>query len=323
MPPPSQPRTYAPALALRKAKVDEYDPLGRLITKDLYPLSKEQEDAAITGTWTTIDPEDNSRNWDALKQQERSQSGSYGGPSMSQTSSANSQRYLWDRRNSSSAADFDEPTTNVGWATSNHEVERFVNPRLEDPEIDVDPEVRVSSATLSSGSELSLTLHSSQSNFRNVTELLKPQTAPRSAFEGRNKDALSRNTAGPVKVIIGGEVVKTLHRKIDKRGELRDRHGKYLDGKDRGSMKKHLEEDRQRLIKERDEQLVRATQEKRAWDAMDPSEKERRLAKKARNNFLIRMLGAGMGGTDMYETEEIPVRQHCLRPFKCCLLTQP
>ena len=52
-------------------------------------------------------------------------------------------------------------------------------------------------------------------------------------------------------------------------------------------MKKHLEEDRSRLIQERDEQLVRATLEKRAWDALDPSEKERRLAKKARHSFLV------------------------------------
>lgn len=104
-------------------------------------------------------------------------------------------------------------------------------------------------------------------------------------------------------------MAKTLDRKVDNRGELRDRHGKYIDGKDRGLMKKHLEEDRKRLIEERDEQLARATYEKRAWDAMDPSEKEERLAKKAKNSFLVRMLGAGMGGTDMCETEDIPVRQ--------------
>jgi len=148
-------------------------------------------------------------------------------------------------------------------------------------------------------------------SFRDVTDLLKPSTGPRSAFEQRNQDVLSRNTAAAVKVIIGGQVAKTLHRKADNRGELRDRHGKYIDGKDRGKMKKHLEEDRSRLIKERDEELVRATQEKRAWDALNPSEKERRLAKKARHNFLVGMLGAGMGGTDMYQSEEIPVRRHC------------
>ena len=75
-------------------------------------------------------------------------------------------------------------------------------------------------------------------------------------------------------------------------------------------MKRHLEEDRKRLIKERDEQLVRATQEKRAQDAMDPGERERMLAKRVRNKFLLGMLGAGLGGTDMCEAENIPVRQH-------------
>lgn len=122
---------------------------------------------------------------------------------------------------------------------------------------------------------------------------------------------MPRNTAAPIKVIIGGNVVKTLNRKVDDRGQLRDRHGKYIDGKDRGLMKKHLEEDRKRLIGERDEQLLRATQEKRAWDAMDPDEREIRLAKKARNEFLVGMLGAGHDSSvfDVLETDEIPVRK--------------
>jgi hypothetical protein len=33
--------------------------------------------------------------------------------------------------------------------------------------------------------------------------------------------------------------------------ELRNRHGKYIDGHDRGLMKKHLEEDRKKMIMER------------------------------------------------------------------------
>lgn len=104
--------------------------------------------------------------------------------------------------------------------------------------------------------------------------------------------------------------MKTLNRNIDNRGELRNRHGKYIDGHDRGLMKKHLEEDRKKMIMERDEQLIRATQEKRAWDAMDPGEKETRLAKKARNKFLVGRLGAGVGShKDTYETDEIPVWQ--------------
>ncbi len=57
--------------------------------------------------------------------------------------------------------------------------------------------------------------------------------------------------------------MKTLNRNIDNRGELRNRHGKYIDGHDRGLMKKHLEEDRKKMIMERDEQLIRATQESR------------------------------------------------------------
>ncbi len=147
-----------------------------------------------------------------------------------------------------------------------------------------------------------------QSRFRSVTDLLKPAPTPRSAFEQRNKDILYQNTSLPIKVIIGDGVIKTLERDVDHRGELRDRHGNYVDGHDRGLMKKHLEEERKRLIQERDEQMVIATKEKRAWEAMDPNEKEAKLAKKARHQSLLDMLGAGMSGLDLYETEEIPVR---------------
>ncbi len=160
MPPPSQPRLHAPGLAKRKAKVDEYDPLGRLIPKDFYPLRKEKEDAAVTGTWTTIDPDDNLRSWDTLKKQERSQSDSHGSPSMSQTSTVESHKELQDRRNSSSVAASNEDTTNLGWATSHYDPEKLVDSRFEDPELDVDPEVRVSNRTLSSIFGPSLTLFS-------------------------------------------------------------------------------------------------------------------------------------------------------------------
>lgn len=309
MPPPSQPRAYAPGLAMRKPKTDEYDPLGRLIPQDLYPLQKDKEDTVVTGTWTTIDTEFNQRNWDALGQQERSESRSYDSSSSRGVSDVYPRRVLRDRDITSSVAHSNETATNLGSTTLHGKVENLVDSRFEDPELDIDPEIRVSNSVLSSACEPCTDIALSQSRFRHVTELLQPQTAPRSAFEGRNKDALSRNTAAAVKVIIGGQVAKTLDRKVDNRGELRDRHGKYIDGKNRGLMKKHLEEDRKRFIEERDEQLVRATHEKRAWDAMDPSEKEKRLAKKAKNNFLVRMLGAGMGGTDMCETEDIPVRQ--------------
>lgn len=151
MPPPSQQsRSYARGLAMKKSKVDEYDPLGRLVPKDIYLLRKEKEDAVVTGTWTTIDPEDNRRNWDTVKKRERLQNDSYGSPSMSQTSKVDSHRDLWDRCNRSSAADSDEATTSPGWATPRVEADRLVDPRFEDPELDVDPEVRVSNDTIPS-----------------------------------------------------------------------------------------------------------------------------------------------------------------------------
>ena len=146
MPLPDQPRVHAPGLAIRKPKVDEYDPLGRLIPKDLYSLQIEKEDAAVSGTWTTIDPEENLRNWDVLKQRERSESTAYGSPSMSQSSNVRSFRDMRDRRSTSSKAYSDEATTNHSWAPSHGELGMLVDPRFEDPELDVDPDIRVSNS---------------------------------------------------------------------------------------------------------------------------------------------------------------------------------
>ncbi|KAI9879109.1 MAG: hypothetical protein M1830_009562 [Pleopsidium flavum] len=282
MPPPSKHRSYAPGLALRKPKVDEYDPLGRLVPGDEYTLLRDKYDVELRGAWTTIEPENQTRNWDKLRKVERSQSGS---------AKSFSSRDPWSRWNTTSAGTSDLGSDLAGWATPQGEGDRIsppntsVDPRFEDPELDVDPEVRA--------------------QFRGIAELLQPQIGPQSAFEQRNKNVLSHNASAPIKVIIGGQVVKTLNRRSDNRGELRDRDGDYIDGQNRGLMKKHLEEDRKRLIQERDEQLIRATQEKRAWDAMDSGELEARLAKRASNRFA--RLGAGVGGqTDTFETDEIP-----------------
>lgn len=106
---------------------------------------------------------------------------------------------------------------------------------------------------------------------------------------------------------MGGRIVKNLDRKVDMRGEYRDRHGKYIDGVDRGSMKKHLEENRKKLIEERDSQMSRASREKRDWSAIEPSIKERLLGQRARHKALLALLGAGINGSDIDETDKVPV----------------
>lgn len=146
MPPPNEPRSYAPGLALRKPKMDEYDPLGRLVPRDEYTHMKDKDDAELRGAWTTIDPEDKTRNWDRLREEERSQSGS---------AESFSRRGPWSRWNTSSIANSNQGIDRASWPAPQGEGDRFypanssVDPCFEDPELDVDPEVRVSQGRIS------------------------------------------------------------------------------------------------------------------------------------------------------------------------------
>ncbi len=276
MPPPPQPRSFAPGLAPKKPKVNEYDPKLMYALQDEYSLLQQKQDAPLRGSWTTIDPGNHERKWDKLHHEQKR------------------------ARSESQSRDGSTPGASIpggGFAPagfssgSNHQESRVdayggLDPRFENPDIDVDPEVR--------------------EKFRDIGEVLRERSAPRSAFEQRNNAVLGRKAAAPIKVIIGGEVAKTFVQSEDSRGELRDRHGNYVDGFDRGLMKKHLEEDRAKLIRLRDEEMVRATNEKRAWEAMDPEEQQRTIDKKRKTGGFLGFLGAGAVADDCYEYSEIP-----------------
>ena len=150
VPPPLKPRLYAPALALKAGPVDDYDPLGRLNPRDGYKLMKEQRDMDVKGTWTTIDTERKARYWDKQKREERTNSTSYDGSSTSQKGSGSSNRYPHSRSETALVANSDHAKINAGWATPHGNPEMSeqrnypVDPRFEDPELDIDPELRVS-----------------------------------------------------------------------------------------------------------------------------------------------------------------------------------
>lgn len=286
MPPPSPPRTFAPGLALRKPKVNPYDPQNRLAPKGEYTFWKERQDAEVRGAWTAIDPDSGTRLWDKrhhAEVAEREHARSEGRA----TSRAPSVRPdPWSGWASSTKSDFGDVQSLKSESISTTSAAMVT--RFENPDLDIDPEVR--------------------EKFISIQDVLRENQRPLSAFEQRNH--LAYNASAPVNVIIGGELVKTMVPKVDKRGELRDRHGNYIDGINRGLMKKRFEEERKRKIEERDDQMELATKERRVWMALNPEERERRLKKSQRNKALVALLGAGVddtGNADLFSYETIPV----------------
>ena len=289
MPPPSPPRAFAPGLAIRKPKTDPYDPQGRLAPKDEYTFMRERQDAEVRGAWTSIDFETRTRQWDERHHAEVAERELARSEGRSTSRASSVRQNPWSGWATPSTVDpYGKSDTHSIKSDFVSATSATVDARFEDPDLDIDPEVR--------------------ERFIGVQDVLRENQKPLSAFEQRNN--LSYKASAPVHVTIGGELVKTLVPKLDRRGELRDRHGNYVDGLDRGLMKKHFEEDRKRKIEERDEQMEQATKERRAWMALSPEERERRLKKSQRNKALVALLGAGVedtGDADLYSYDAIPV----------------
>ena len=254
-------RSFAPGLALRKAKVDPYDPKGLLNVTDKYTLLKNKQDAEVRGTWTTIDPDGHQPTFDRRWNARRSTAGTTEASltSGSQTPNATTARQ-WSRSTTAEHAWSRPRLGSDDQVTSQQLSDDEIDERLEDPEIEVDPEIR--------------------RRFQPTSHILEERPSGRSAFEQRNRQIMPKLACAMVtKVVLGGKVAKTLERKGDTRGEEQDRFGRFI-GANRGQMKKHLVDDRQALIKRRDEEMVLATQEKRAWDALSPDMKEQQLTKR-------------------------------------------
>ncbi|KAI9762032.1 MAG: hypothetical protein M4579_000668 [Chaenotheca gracillima] len=148
-------RTYAPGLAVQKARVDPYDPDSVLIPEDQYTLLQKKEDASVLGTWTTIDPRDQTRTYDGKWHEEqnvwempRAHSGnqvrgSYGPSSRHLDESTHPSPNLKPRP---IAADQDwfQRTSGQKQEETNWDSEfRFApDERFEDTALDIDPDVR-------------------------------------------------------------------------------------------------------------------------------------------------------------------------------------
>ena len=250
------PRAFAPGLARKKPKPDPYGEFSFL----------EPTDSKATGTWTTIDNDTNMRQWDPRFEKEQAMR------SQGQSSSR------------ASVASKDLTSTKPS-----HDIGSIVS--FENPELDVDPEVRerfVDSRKV---------LHDN----RHLSE-----------FEKRNKRILQQDFRKPIVNMIGGKKVNVVQPKIDDRAEYRDRSGNYVDGVDRGRMKKRYEDEWSKRLQARDDEMVALSKIKREWDVLPPAEKERRIEKREVNKGLVSLLGAGIGpsaNSDIFDYEEIPVSE--------------
>ncbi|KZF23387.1 hypothetical protein L228DRAFT_267394 [Xylona heveae TC161] len=132
-----------------------------------------------------------------------------------------------------------------------------------------------------------------EADFLAIPALLQGRRGPRSAFERRNPSIARVDESGPVKVVIGAES-KTVFQRPDTRAEQMDEEGKYVDGVNRGKMRKGLEEERGALIRRRREAMSAAKAAKRAWDALSPEGKEREGLKKQRSEQNFALYSAGL-----------------------------
>ncbi|KAI9882417.1 MAG: hypothetical protein M1823_005837 [Watsoniomyces obsoletus] len=280
-------RAFAPGLGVKKPKVDPYDPTAMLAAKDDYTFLKHKQSAEVRGTWTTIDPDSERRKFDQRWYEQRRQAASGSGSNASGTQTPIAGPSGLASNTASSIRDVQHPSDRPqSSGTSEMSMEPMhVDERFEDPNLDIDPEVRA--------------------EFRPVGEVLRERVVPRSIVEERNARIAPQRAAAPkMKVVFGQGVSKTMERLGDLRGEHQDRYGNYI-GEDLGKMKKYLQDQRQELIHLRDEEMIRRTKEKRAWDALSPEEKERQLAKK---QAPVRAFALALGeqGFDSFEFDEIP-----------------
>jgi hypothetical protein len=274
-------REFAPGLAMRKPKVDPYDPPGLALPNQTFSMAADLTVPDVRGTWTTIDKDTNVRGFDRLWRTERNKdesvttagiTGDFNirGPEVTVAPSLSTTvRMLGGNR----AFDENEELS--------HEK---LDDRFENPDIDVDEDIR--------------------KKFLSIREVAIERPPPGSLREHRNPFLLKSASSAPMTVIIGGKVAKVLKPAADRRGEFQDRFGNYV-GTNLGRMKKHLIEDRETKIRQRDEEMVEATKQKRAFDALGPEEREAALAKRqAPMGFITG--GQGAASADIFEFSDIP-----------------
>ncbi|MCJ1392602.1 hypothetical protein MMC18_005472 [Xylographa bjoerkii] len=285
MPPPQKPPQpgFAPALALKKAAIDPYDPESLLSEK--YSLVKnEVGDDPLRSTWTTIDTDTGVRNWDRSN---RRRDSSHDSERLSTVSSS--------RRGSIRSGNVWD-----SWAEPPAKIPSDRSHRARSP----------STMSLASNNDYVADIDDNiHGHFIDVSNIMKENQRHLTDFERRNRSVLYQGNAETMKNLVGDRIVSITHLPIDERLQYLDENGKYRDGIDRGPIKKRLMEEWHKRLADRTAEMEHVTQLKREWDALSDSEKACRIAHKEANKKLLTMFGAGLESTHdlaTFEGEELP-----------------
>lgn len=282
-PPKPEKRAWAPALAPKKPAVDPYDPEGQGVSSNYAFLLNEVEDELVQGTWTTIDPATGTRQWDrAFREQQQLDPKSENSSSQSHYKTPSNGGNVWD-----------------GWAQSSNDFTG--TPKVFD--------MFSTTSTASSEDHGSKTELEVRRHFVDVPDIMLDQSRHLTEFERRNRSSLVLGGSTKVINMIDGEVVSICHQPIDDRAKYRDEQGNYIDGIDRGKMKKRYETEWQKRLQDRKAEIKHVAKLKEEWDALPPVEQARRTAHKVANSKLVEILGAGFDSTrdlSTYEGEDLP-----------------
>ena len=282
-PPVLSPRSFAPGLVPRKQSVDPYDPIPKDCSDTFTLLRKDsEEEEEDLGTWMTIDPDTGSRSWDRASRRQWSQRGSDASSDRSFSRKSSRMSDTWTQS--------DKPISEKGFAMST--IVRGSTMSLSHTAADgvaesVDPEVR--------------------RLFVDTSDIMTDSTKSTSAFDVRNQKSLHKGNATVIKNMIGNDVVSIVHQPVDDRAKYRDENGNYIDGINRGLMKKRYEDEWRNRLNDRKAQMEHLTKLKREWEDLSPAEQAQRIARREANAHLLNKLGAGIEATDdIFEFDEVP-----------------
>lgn len=286
MPPPPVPsqRSFAPGLAIRKPAVDPYNPTASTAAADTLSFFRtETEDESTRGTWTTIDPDTGTRTWDEEFHRQRSERGNDNSSVRSTSTRMSTATDSWMRWAEPSLPGLLGATSNAADSSRASSPDRTADTDAKS----IDPDVR--------------------RLFVDTGDIMLDNTRPATMFEKRNQKSLPKGSATKIKNMIGNDLVSITHHPIDDRVKYRDNEGNYVDGIDRGKMKKRYEDEWRQRLDNRAAQMEHLTKIKLEWEALSPAEQAHRIAKREANQKLVNGLGAGLESRDdLYEFDEIP-----------------
>jgi hypothetical protein len=231
-------RHFARALAPLKKRLDPYE--SRDQDRSLL-FSTAVCDIPENSTWDPYDPDTQDQSQVSRKSQRRDGQ-----------AAATDRRYdINDPRNRALEGTFSSTSVKRVVEEGSGASGSPLNELLENPDLDIDANVRA--------------------NFPTIDQLHR-LPAQLSTFAMRNPNLVASNRNASISTVIAGETITYTPKSGDSRLSKLDRHGKYI-GEDLGPIKKSLLRQYKENVQERDRQMLQATAEYRALAAMSGEER--------------------------------------------------